>query len=255
MRLLGLSEDRKHLLLTGPETGPVLLPVDDRVKAAVLGDSERLASMPPNLESALSPREMQARFRAGESAEQVALAAGVPVDWVRRFEGPVRDERVHAVDRARAAFERGSDPAPLGDRIDEQLVREGADPSSVEWDSWRREDGTWTIQLRYLVNGQGQTARWQWDSNRRVLTPADDSAGALGSATTDRHYAEAIAVTADEPPVNLTLVREPPIVDPQEERRTGKTDRQAEADGVAPGKRATVPSWDEILLGTRPPEH
>src|SRR5947208_14849924 len=103
MRLLGLSEDRKHLLLTGPETGTVLLPVDDRVKAAVMGDNERLSSLPPSVESTLSPREMQARFRAGESAESVALAAGVPVDWVRRFEGPVRDERVHVVDAARTA--------------------------------------------------------------------------------------------------------------------------------------------------------
>ncbi len=71
--------------------------------------------------------------------------------------------------------------------------------------------------------------------------------------------AEAIAVTAEEPPVNLTLVREPepdiPVVEPNTERRTGRTDKQAEADGVVPGKRATVPTWDEILLGTRPPDH
>jgi len=32
---------------------------------------------------------------------------------------------------------------------------------------------------------------------------------------------------------------------------TGTTDRAAERDGVRPGRRATVPSWDEILFGTR----
>ena len=31
----------------------------------------------------------------------------------------------------------------------------------------------------------------------------------------------------------------------------GTTDRQAEADGVRPGRRAAVPSWDEIVFGTR----
>ena len=35
------------------------------------------------------------------------------------------------------------------------------------------------------------------------------------------------------------------------ERLTGTTDRQAEADGVRPGRRAAVPSWDEIVFGTR----
>src|SRR6185312_12472495 len=160
MRLLGLAEDRKHLLLTGPETGTVLLPVDDRLRAAILGDTNRLATLDVKMESALSPREIQARFRAGETAEQVAIAAGVPVDRVRWLEGPVRDERVHVVDEARAAIERGAEPIPLGERVDERLAQEGADLASVEWDSWRGEDGTWTVQLRYHAGGRAYTARW-----------------------------------------------------------------------------------------------
>jgi hypothetical protein len=35
------------------------------------------------------------------------------------------------------------------------------------------------------------------------------------------------------------------------DRLVGTTDRQAEADGVRPGRRATVPSWDEIVFGSR----
>jgi hypothetical protein len=262
MRLLGLSEDRKHLLLTGPETGTVMLPVDDRVRAAVLGDRDKMQTLRTGkVESALSPREIQARLRAGEPAEDVATAAGVPVSHVRRFEGPVRDERVHAVDGARAAIERGADPLPLGERVDERLAREGADPASVEWDSWRADDGVWIVQLRYRAGALAHTARWHWDATRRVLTTADETAEQLGGPNTEREIEEALTVTAgakDAPPpplpVSLTLVPEPdelPVVD----TRTGKTDRRAEEDGVAPGKRATVPSWDEILLGTRPPEN
>src|SRR2546423_10246169 len=123
MRLLGLAEDRKHLLLTGPETGTVMLPVDDRVRAAVLGDKELLDQLGAKIESALSPREIQARLRSGDTADAVALAAGVPVDWVRRFEGPVRDERGHVVDEARPTIERGAPPIPLGDRSDDHLTR------------------------------------------------------------------------------------------------------------------------------------
>jgi len=41
---------------------------------------------------------------------------------------------------------------------------------------------------------------------------------------------------------------------PRNERLTGSTDRQALKDGVRPGKRATVPSWDEIVFGRRQPD-
>jgi hypothetical protein len=43
----------------------------------------------------------------------------------------------------------------------------------------------------------------------------------------------------------------PRSVGAHRERLTGTTDRQAEADGVRPGRRATVPSWDEIVFGSR----
>ena len=72
----------------------------------------------------------------------------------------------------------------------------------------------------------------------------------VGEAATG---AEALRIVRENPP-ELPVV-EPAVLEPPEERRTGRTDKQAESDGVTPGKRATVPSWDEILLGTRPPDH
>ncbi|MFD9076495.1 DUF3071 domain-containing protein, partial [Streptomyces lasiicapitis] len=43
----------------------------------------------------------------------------------------------------------------------------------------------------------------------------------------------------------------PRAVASHRDRLVGSTDRQAEADGVRPGRRAAVPSWDEIVFGTR----
>ncbi|SCE04293.1 septation protein SepH, partial [Streptomyces sp. DfronAA-171] len=43
----------------------------------------------------------------------------------------------------------------------------------------------------------------------------------------------------------------PRAVSSHRDRLIGSTDRQAEADGVRPGRRAAVPSWDEIVFGTR----
>ncbi|MFD8947005.1 septation protein SepH, partial [Streptomyces californicus] len=65
---------------------------------------------------------------------------------------------------------------------------------------------------------------------------------------------------ADEPPAAAASagagsayadVLMPRAVAGHRDRLTGTTDRQAEADGVRPGRRAAVPSWDEIVFGTR----
>jgi hypothetical protein len=295
MRLLGLSEDRANLVLTGPETGTVSLPVDERLKAAVLGDAARLEQLEIKVESALSPREIQARLRSGQTAEQVASAAGVPVDRVRRFEGPVRDERLHAVEAARKATTRrgGDGSLPMGEQADEHLAQIAVEQDSVVWDSWRREDGTWLVQLAFRSADRARTAHWLWDPAKRALSAADADAAAISDVEATDGLLEGIAavvgdahpsriglslVREDEPPAGLMddLVEmaqpdalpidvvddpEPEVPSPERtvperpERRTGSTDRQAEADGVAPGRRATVPSWDEILFGTRPPEH
>jgi hypothetical protein len=284
MHLLGLSEDRSRVLLAGPETGTVALVIDDRLRAAVLGDTNRLEQSGP-AESTLSPREIQARLRAGATAEAVAAAAGVPVERVRRFAGPVLDERMHVVEAARVAPPAGSASGtpPLGEFVDGYLVRVGVDADSVAWDSWRLEDGTWAVELGYELGGRDWTARWRFDPVTRHLSVADAAAAAIVAG-------EEVPQSADGRPGSLTLVQDDPVERPGEaagaieepaevdepvvdldapteeaarprhraasrrERRSGTTDRQAETDGVAPGKRATVPSWDEILFGAKPPD-
>ncbi len=63
---------------------------------------------------------------------------------------------------------------------------------------------------------------------------------------------------AEEPPAPAASagsayadVLMPRSVGSHRDRLIGSTDRQAEADGVRPGRRAAVPSWDEIVFGTR----
>jgi hypothetical protein len=279
MHLLGLSEDGAFVLLTGPESGTVRLPVDDRLRAAVLGDSARLQRIEAKTESALSPREIQARLRAGASADAVAAAAGVPVDRIRRFAGPVLAERQHVVEAARVAppGPAGGGVPPLGEFTDGYLERLGVEPDSVAWDAWRLEDGSWAVELAYKLGGRDWAARWRYDAVSQHVAVADAAAAAIVAG-------EEMPATAEGRSTGLSLVPEPvrdrnpdeavvlpeeplpavsgePMAEPapapvpsRAQRRRGPTDRQAEADGVAPGKRATVPSWDEILFGTKPPE-
>ena len=95
LHLVGLTTDRDGLIFTarkGSKSGGYIVPLDDAVLAAVAeiqadrngagaGDAEatEVEAVPrrPRHQSALTPREMQARLRAGRSIEEVAAEAGV----------------------------------------------------------------------------------------------------------------------------------------------------------------------------------
>ncbi|MER5554894.1 septation protein SepH [Streptomyces sp. NPDC002793] len=346
LRVVAVSNDGTRLVLKAADSTEYTLPIDERLRAAVRNDRARLGQIEIEVESHLRPRDIQARIRAGASAEEVAQFAGIPVDRVRRFEGPVLAERAFMAERARKTPVRrpGENTGPqLGEAVQERMLLRGADRETVQWDSWRRDDGTWEVLLVYLVAGEPHSASWTYDPPRRLVQAVDEEARSLIGETDD--------VTAPEPsfpfvpriarlprdrPLDRALDRQierpgPPAPDPEErlsgvsagerdsltslleavpsfrgdmivperptqpeppalepapqqepeadeppaaaasagagsayadvlmpravaghrDRLTGTTDRQAEADGVRPGRRAAVPSWDEIVFGTR----
>src|SRR5438067_1012604 len=57
---------------------------------------------PGRPESALTPREIQARLRTGRTIDEVAREAGVTADWVERFARPILAEQAQIVEVARA---------------------------------------------------------------------------------------------------------------------------------------------------------
>ena len=103
LRLVGLAEEGDSLLLESPTGESYRLPLDERVRAACRGDLTRLGQIEIESDNPLRPREIQARVRAGESAEQVAASAGMALDRVLRFAYPVLQERSRVVAQARTA--------------------------------------------------------------------------------------------------------------------------------------------------------
>ncbi|WP_394429555.1 septation protein SepH [Streptomyces sp. SGAir0957] len=349
LRVVAVSNDGTRLVLKAADSTEYTLPIDERLRAAVRGDRPRLGQIEIEVESHLRPRDIQARIRAGASAEEVAQFAGIPVDRVRRFEGPVLAERAFMAERARKTPVRrpGENTGPqLGEAVQERLLLRGADKETVQWDSWRRDDGTWEVLLVYRVAGEPHSASWTYDPPRRLVQAVDDEARSLigesddiGAPEPTFPFVPRIARLPRDRPLDRALDRqlerpappEPPAAEdnlpaiassserdsltslleavpsyrgdivvperpttapepPQEEpeppaaveleepaapaasagagaayadvlmprsvaghrdRLTGTTDRQAEADGVRPGRRAAVPSWDEIVFGTR----
>lgn len=192
-RLVGLSQDGTQLVLAMAETGEEFaVPVDDRLRAALRGDRARLGQLEIQMESALRPRDIQARIRAGESPEAVAAVAQMPMERVMAFAGPVLAERDHIASLAQRASvrRRGGGDAPtrnLGAWVTDRLRTRQIDPASAEWDAWRREDGRWAVRVSYFVESEDsedsgteqkeeKIAMFAYDAPGRYAVPDDDEA-------------------------------------------------------------------------------
>ena len=184
LRFVAVSEDGSYAVLAIPgRSGRFMLPIDDRLRAVARGQFSRLAQYEIEVENPLRPKEIQARIRAGETVEEIADAAGVPVERVRWFEGPVLAERAYVAEQARGASVRrqgDSTPGPrLGDVVAERLTELGADPEDAQWDSRKHGDGSWQVQLAFRAGGRLHIAEWLFDPRRRHVSPADDNAARL----------------------------------------------------------------------------
>ncbi len=183
VRFVALSEDGQALVLAD-EVGRLLaLPIDDRISGALQSDGTphpvgtAVAVANAEVMASLSPRDIQARIRSGESAEDVARVAGVPVDRVLRYAGPVLQERAMLAQHARRTRLKTSDSgAPLAEVVDSRLAQHGIDTEKISWDAFRREDGTWRIVATWPSGKATAQAMWDLDKGRQVVAPHDDMA-------------------------------------------------------------------------------
>jgi hypothetical protein len=190
LRLVAVSEDGSYAVLEVPgRGGRFSLQIDDRLRAVARGQFSRLAQYEIEVESPLRPKEIQERIRAGETADEIADAAGVPIERVRWFEGPVLAERAYRAQEAQSAMVRrpgDSGPGPrLGEVVTERLSALGVSAEDAQWDSIKRSDGSWQVQLGFSTGGRARTAQWLYDPRRRHAIPVDDGAAALSLPEAD----------------------------------------------------------------------
>lgn len=149
------------------------------------------------MESSLTPREIQARIRRGEDPDDVAAAAGVPRQNIEGYVIPVLAEREHVCERARDTIIRrrhvGGPGVKLGDLVDDAVRARGGKNENVTWDSWRNEDGRWTL----VISTGDDTAAFTYDVQDRYVLPADQHSRDLvgditGPDSTDTALADAL---------------------------------------------------------------
>ena len=199
---VGLSQDGRRLLLVSSTGEEFAVSIDTRLRATMRGENARLGQLEMKMESALRPRDIQARIRAGESPEDVATAAQTSVDAIMVFATPVLAERAHVAQSAlrasvrRRSGESSSAGATLGEAAEIFFGDHTLHDEDVEWDAWRQADGRWALVATYTLGGRERAAEFSHDLPGRYVVAENDDARILtgelrepdakGAATTGR---------------------------------------------------------------------
>ena len=275
LRLVGLSDDGSRLILERDGGDSDHLTVDDRLRGLLGKPAKQPARQAKqaslDLESRLSPREIQARIRSGQSPEEVAEDAGISVERVERFAGPILHEREYIAQEAAKVSVRRDDHGAvmlLGELVSQRLEQRGVPRDSLEWDAWRRDDGAWEVTLDYLAGGRERSASWVYDPARRTVTADDDDARWLLEEEPTAAVTQLRPVPVDDAPDDAETASDE-LAEPEPEAKPQKTGTQEAIETLLRGrdtvpdtperpkrnkKKASVPSWDEILFGSRKPD-
>ena len=147
--------------------------------------SRRLGT--PRAESALSPRDIQMRLRAGRSISHVANEAGVDEDWVMRFAAPILAEQALVVAKAlQLTFSKarlGVSGKPLGESVWWNVADKGALMSEDTFDQcWTALHLRDRVGLRFdFVNRKKrQRAEWEVDVREGTIASRNRLASELG---------------------------------------------------------------------------
>lgn len=240
MELRFISRDGDRLIFEAPDGTRHTVLLEEDLRAALRSNSTSVGRVE------LSPKEIQSRLRHGESVESLAIELGVSTSSLEPFAAPVLDELRYLLDSALAT------PIADGNHMSEfgqVLERDHAGSTSRIY----RKDEKWILE----VSGDS-VMHWRFDPKNRQLEPLDNEATNLTLLHSKRDL-----VTATLPPVAEPAPVFAPdryenetehtasVLDLVEELRARRAAQEQPTIKPAPAKgRTSLPSWDEIVLGT-----
>lgn len=210
LRFVGPGKDRDHVILETPDAGEqFVLYVDGTMRDAVRSDLPRLHPQAPEPPAPISPREIQMRVRGGASPKDIAEANEMSLERVLRFASPVLEERGRVAQEARRARARrgtgDGQTVVFGDAVDMRFAAHGIEPSSINWDAHRREDGQWIVSASWVGGDAERAADWAFHLTTRSVTPMDETAADLLSDRPIRPLVE------PQQPERPSLAAAPPL--------------------------------------------
>jgi len=244
--LASVSRDGRRAILVDELGREFTLELDQRLKpAAPQQEQPRRTEVP--MESALRPRDIQARIRAGESPEAVAEAAHTTVEKIMPFAAPVLAEREHTAERAQKASVRrrpgeNAGVRTLGEAIAAHLRGFEVESDAIDWDAYRRHDGRWKLLGSYDLPGRAGIAELTFDVPGNYVSLDNDDARWLVGDQLE---------TPPAPPVrdDLELARLRRLQAPEVEAVEPAAPEVAEAP-VAEDRAAAEPTIETPLLDT-----
>jgi hypothetical protein len=185
--------------------------------------------------SGFSPREVQSQIRLGRSVSEVASNLGVPESAVEPFALPILDELRFVLE---AALNISLPDGPTMKRFEEIVLN--AEPNA-QFKVVKTDEG-------WEVSAQGsQRYTWLFNPRARVIEPTNDAARKVG-----RHVSVRDAIfepSATSAPESKTEEPTASVHDLVQELRSRRQATSEIKPQTAKG-RASLPSWDEIVLGT-----
>ena len=281
LRVVGRNQEGTLLFVVDRAGNRFELPIDTTLKSALGNSVSAPSSAAPETSPASkpaahlrlatltelpTPREIQTLIRGGASIAEIAERSGLSEEKIDRYAGPILRERFHIAQQALGTVIRrgSSEGAELGSVVAARLTSRGVAKDDMEWDSWRRDDGKWTIVLTYPSNDGVQHAHWVLDNVRRTLTSEDESARWLTGD--ERSSGEKIATRLEEIAPQLPIAKEPlperavieiarltavRDAEPAMEELEPESEVRPEPRKEGGRGRTHVPAWDEIMFGTK----
>lgn len=262
LRVVGLNVDGRRIICESDDSAKDMFSVrvDDRLRAAMRGDKvpSNQTDIDVEVQNVLRPKEIQARIRAGASVEQLAEAAGVPVERVERFAHPVLLERARAAELATAAhpvLADGPSVLTLLETVTQAVVARGLDPDSIAWDAWRNEDSRWTVQLAWKAGRSDNVAHFRYTPGAHggTVSASDDAARQLINPDFGRPLRPVAAVPHLFDNHDTHEVAETPAAVPEQFSRPAEPIPAPAPPAPKRGRKArpAVPAWEDVLLGVR----
>jgi hypothetical protein len=219
----------------------------DGLRHSALLDEDLVQAVKPtsrNQTAEISPREIQSRIRAGETAQALAAELGVSASAIEPFAAPILDELRFMLEAALSvSMADGNQMTKFGDILDRDH------PGAAK--RIYRKNEQW--QLEVLSDA---TMIFRFDPRKRLLEPLDNSATNLTLLHSQSDLVTAtLPAISDPAPVYSEERYEPveqtaSVLDLVEELRVRRQLQEQTARPATAKGRTSLPSWEEIVLGT-----
>ncbi len=244
LHLVGFTADNRGLIFSprkGSKSGGFVVDLDDRLLARVdevIARREEEDGARSNRPSSnLSPREIQARLRAGRSIAQVAREAGVEEEWVARWAAPIQAEQGQVVQRAQALILQKNRVGPSAVELGEAVRWNMADKGIVftdagwsgSWDAFHLREDSWVVRFSYVHRKRTNQAEWEVDIPSGSLTSRNRQGTELGYVAPGRKRPKPPRTTLvnPAPPAPVTPASKPEPAPKPEPKKPAKRRRPA----------------------------